>query len=40
MGYYIERIGLIRLMGIRANAIRTDSVFKADSALRLIMKSG
>ena len=33
--YYIgliERIGLIRLLGIRANAIRTDSVFKADSA--------
>ena len=28
----IERIGLIRLLGIRANAIKTDSVFKADSA--------
>ena len=46
MGYYIglmrliELIGLIRLIGIRANTIRIDSVFKADSALRLIMKSG
>ena len=36
----IELIGLIRLIGIRANTIRIDSVFKADSALRLIMKSG
>ena len=33
MGYYI---GLIRLIGIRADAIRTDSAFKDDSALRLI----
>ena len=36
LGYYIglmrliELIGLIRLIGIRANTIRTDSVFKVD----------